>query len=111
MKTEIGIIKSHRIGPGSCVTTRAAIRIPALVDVPNLSSRGPQAMKKLSNFHSDNKVLESESPATSIPNPTLTSSRPKGLQDREHPGHMTKGAAESHTDPIRDVKQTRRGSK
>lgn len=64
-------------------------------------------MKKLSNFHSDNKVLESESPATSLPNPSLGNSKPKGVMDREHPGHVTRGAAESHVDPIREAKQTK----
>jgi len=63
-------------------------------------------MKRLSDFHSDGKILESESPATNLPNPSLGNSRPKGVLDRDHPGHITRGAAESHADPVRDLKQT-----
>lgn len=63
-------------------------------------------MKKLSDFHSDNKIQESESPVTNLPNPSLGNSKPKGVMDKEHPGHVSRGAAESHVDPVRDVKQT-----
>jgi hypothetical protein len=74
--------------------------------VGSIVPEGQKAMKKLSDFHNDNKVLESESPVTSLPNPSLGGSKPKGVMDREHPGRVSRGAAESRVDPVRDVKQT-----
>jgi hypothetical protein len=68
-------------------------------------------MKKLSNFHSDNKILESESPVSNLSNLSPGNSKPKGVMDREHPGHISRGAAESHADPVRDVKQTKGGAR
>jgi hypothetical protein len=62
-------------------------------------------MKKQSDMHAPSRVRESEIVTTNIPAPAFTESRPKGVQDREHPGHITRGAAESHTNPVDDSRQ------
>ena len=63
-------------------------------------------MKKQSDFRSPSRIRESETAANNFPAPAFTESRPKGLVDREHPTHLTRGAAESHTDPVQDKPQT-----
>ena len=51
-------------------------------------------MKKQSDFRTPSRVRESETPVNNMPAPTFTESRPRGVQDHAHPGHMTRGAAE-----------------
>lgn len=58
-------------------------------------------MKKQSDFHTPSRARESNT-ITNIPAPAINDSKPRGIQDREHPGHITRGAAESHTDPVKD---------
>jgi hypothetical protein len=58
-------------------------------------------MKKQADFHAPTSK-ENESVITNIPSPTLPESRPKGVHDYAHPTHITRGAAESPTDPIED---------
>jgi len=53
-------------------------------------------MKKQSDMHGPNRVRENESVLINTSNPAYTSSKPKGLEDRAHPGHLSHGAAESH---------------
>jgi hypothetical protein len=60
------------------------------------------AMKKQSDFHTPSRVRESETPTNNFPAPAFTESRPKGITDRNHPGHISRGAAESNTDPVKD---------
>jgi hypothetical protein len=43
-------------------------------------------MKKQSDIHSPHRVRESETVATNLPAPAFTGSKPKGVQDRSHPG-------------------------
>ena len=62
-------------------------------------------MKKQSDFHRPNRVRESETAANNFPAPAFTESQPRGVQDPEHPTHITRGAAESHTDPVKDKPQ------
>jgi hypothetical protein len=62
-------------------------------------------MKKQSDFHAPSRVRESETVATSLPQPAFTESRAKGVQDRAHPGHISRGAAESQTNPVEDKPQ------
>jgi hypothetical protein len=62
-------------------------------------------MKKQSDMHMPSRVRESETVATNLPQPAFTESRPKGVQDHAHPGHISRGAAESQTDPVRDKPQ------
>jgi hypothetical protein len=59
-------------------------------------------MKKQSDMHGPNRVRESESVMTNPSNPGYSSSKPKGLEDRAHPGHLGRGAAESHANPVSD---------
>jgi hypothetical protein len=54
-------------------------------------------MKKQSDMHGPNRVPENESVITNPSNPAYSSSKPKGLEDHQHPGHLSRGAAESHT--------------
>jgi hypothetical protein len=58
-------------------------------------------MKKQSDMHGPHRVRESESVITNPSSPAYSSSKPKGLEDRQHPGHLSRGAAESHT-PVRE---------
>jgi hypothetical protein len=58
-------------------------------------------MKKQADMHGPNRVPENESVMTNPSNPAYSSSRPKGLEDRAHPGNLSRGAAESHT-TVRD---------
>lgn len=74
------------------------------------ASRGAVLMKKQSDMHRPQRVPESESPISTFPAPAYTTSKPKGVEDRAHPGHLTHGAAESHTNPIRDSNQVSRRS-
>ena len=59
-------------------------------------------MKKQSDMHTPRRVPESETVATTFPPPAFTSSKPKGVLDHAHPGHLDRGAAESRTNPIKD---------
>ncbi len=65
-------------------------------------------MKKQSDIHAPRRVPESESTISTFPAPAFTTSKPKGVQDRSHPGHLDHGAAESSTDPVRDPHQVSR---
>lgn len=60
-------------------------------------------MKKQSDTHSPSRIRESETPANNIPAPAFTESRPRGVMDRAHSGHVTRGAAESPTNPVTDT--------
>lgn len=62
-------------------------------------------MKKQSDMHAPSRLRENETVATSIPQPAFTESRPKGVGDPAHPGHISRGAAESKTDPVKDKPQ------
>jgi hypothetical protein len=68
-------------------------------------------MKKQSDMHSQHRVRESETLTTNFPAPAFTESKPKGVQDRSHPGHISRGAAESRTDPVEDAPQVPHSSK
>ncbi|HZP07689.1 MAG TPA: hypothetical protein VFB43_22520 [Terracidiphilus sp.] len=68
-------------------------------------------MKKQSDpMHNPQRVPESESQISTLPAPAYTTSKPKGVQDRAHPGHLTHGVAESRTNPVRDQHQVSRSS-
>jgi hypothetical protein len=62
-------------------------------------------MKKQSDLHAPSRVRESETQINNLPAPAFTESRPKGVQDRSHPGHLTRGAAESGTNPVHDARE------
>jgi hypothetical protein len=59
------------------------------------------AMKKQSDMRGPTRVSESET-VTTNPSSAFTPSRPNGLQDHAHPGHMSRGAAESKASPVSD---------
>ncbi|HEY1766048.1 MAG TPA: hypothetical protein VGG26_00240 [Terracidiphilus sp.] len=60
-------------------------------------------MRKQSDQHVPSRVRESETQVNNLPAPAFSESRPKGVLDRSHPGHITRGAAESATDPVHDA--------
>jgi len=62
-------------------------------------------MKKQADFHSPSRARESETVIKNVPAPVLTGSRPKGVHDYAHPTHVSKGAAETQTDPVKDAPQ------
>jgi hypothetical protein len=62
-------------------------------------------MKKQSDMHAPSGARESDSSITNIPAPLRNDSKPKGVLDHAHPGHLTRGAAESSTDPVEDSSQ------
>jgi hypothetical protein len=62
-------------------------------------------MKKQSDMHTPTRLRENETVATSLPQPAFSESKPKGVQDHLHPGHISRGAAESQTDPVKDKPQ------
>lgn len=62
-------------------------------------------MKKQAETHMPSRVRESETVVTNMPAPAFTESRPKGIHDYAHPGHISRGAAESQTDPVKDKPQ------
>jgi hypothetical protein len=57
-------------------------------------------MKKQADIHGPNRVRESESVMTNPSAPAYSPSKPKGLEDRAHPGHLTRGAAETKANPV-----------
>ncbi|HVU47250.1 MAG TPA: hypothetical protein VHD85_14055 [Terracidiphilus sp.] len=59
-------------------------------------------MKKQADIHTPSRVRESETVINNIPAPAYTESRPKGVHDYAHPSHISRGAAESQTDPVKD---------
>ena len=63
-------------------------------------------MKKQFDMHTPSRLRENETVATNLPQPAFTESKPKGVLDHAHPGHITRGAAESKTDPVKDQPQT-----
>lgn len=65
-------------------------------------------MKKQSDLHTPQRVRESETVATTIPAPAFTTSKPRGVQDHAHPGHLDRGAAESRTNPVKDTHEVSR---
>ena len=60
-------------------------------------------MRKQSDLHAPQRVPESETAATTFPPPAFTTSKPRGVQDHAHPGHIARGAAESNTNPVKDT--------
>ena len=62
-------------------------------------------MKKQADIHAPSRVRESETVINNVPAPTFTESRPKGVHDYAHPTHISRGAAESKTDPVEDKPQ------
>ena len=68
-------------------------------------SRGDLKMKKQFDMHTPSRIRENETVATNLPQPAFSESRPKGVQDHLHPGHISRGAAESQTDPVKDKPQ------
>jgi len=62
-------------------------------------------MKKQANIRTPSRVRESETVVNNIPAPAFTESRPKGVHDYAHPGQISRGAAESKTDPVEDRPQ------
>jgi hypothetical protein len=62
-------------------------------------------MKKQSDFNAPTRVRESETAVNNMPAPAFTESRPKGVHDYAHPTHISRGAAESQTDPVKDKPQ------
>jgi len=62
-------------------------------------------MKKQADFHSPSSGRENETVIKNIPGPAVTESRPKGVHDYAHPTHISRGAAESQTDPVNDQAQ------
>lgn len=59
-------------------------------------------MKKQSDFHGNTRVRESESVITNPSTAAYSSSKPKGVMDHNHPGHVSHGAAESKANPVSD---------
>jgi hypothetical protein len=59
-------------------------------------------MKKQSDLHGPTRVRESESVISNAFNPGYSSSKPKGVMDHNHPGHVSRGAAESKANPVSD---------
>jgi hypothetical protein len=67
----------------------------------NSEINAENAMKKQSDMRGPTRVSESET-VTSNPSSAFTPSRPKGLQDHAHPGHLSRGVAESKASPVSD---------
>jgi hypothetical protein len=62
-------------------------------------------MKKLSDLHSQNSQKQTPqgvSTSTDFAAPAVNTTKPKGVMDHAHPGHVSRGAAESKSNPIRD---------
>lgn len=59
-------------------------------------------MKKQSDMHGSNRVRENESVITNPSASAYGSSKPKGVMDHAHPGHVSRGAAESKANPVSD---------
>ncbi len=64
-------------------------------------------MKKLTSFHKDHRVRETETPTTQFPVQTPTGSQPRGVHSRSQAAHLDAGPAEPRTKPAGDL---RRGS-
>jgi hypothetical protein len=60
-------------------------------------------MKKLSDMHGPRKVPNSQDTSASLTAPAFSENRPKGVMDHLHSGHVSRGAAESNTNPVKDT--------
>lgn len=59
-------------------------------------------MKKQSDFHGPNRGRENESAIVNPSSASYTPSKPKGIEDHAHPGHISRGAAESKANPVHE---------
>ena len=61
-------------------------------------------MKKLSDMHDPRKVPASQNNTSANLNaPAFSENKPKGVMDHSHPGHISRGAAESNANPVKET--------
>jgi hypothetical protein len=63
-------------------------------------------MKKLSDMHGPRKVPASQNDTSASLNaPAYSENKPKGVMDHSHPGHVSRGAAESNANPVKETQE------